>query len=166
MALGYNPRKTARLMAQAATGSLNRMMVIARTEQLRVYRQASLESYRASGVVTGYKRLATHDNRVCPACLMAEGTRYDLDETMPEHPQGRCALVPVVAGVPNVTWVGGADWFEAQSPTMQRDILGKGRYYAWQNGDFDLEQLVTVKRNPVWGDSLQVTPLRELVHAH
>src|SRR5690606_14899995 len=54
MALGYNPRKVARLMAQGATGSLDRMMVIARTEQLRVYRTANVSSYRASGVVTSY----------------------------------------------------------------------------------------------------------------
>ncbi len=165
VALGYNPRKTARLMAQGMAGSLDRMMVIARTEQLRVYRHANLESYRASGVVTGYKRLATHDKRTCAACLMDEGTFYELDEEMPEHPQGRCTLVPVVEGVPAPRWQQGADWFVEQSQETQTSILGKGRYAAWQEGQFSLDELVTVKPNVTWGASLQVTPLRELVSA-
>lgn len=165
VALGYNPRKTAKLMAQGATGSLDRMMVIARTESLRAYRTANLDSYRASGVVNSYKRLATHDSRVCAACLMAEGTVYQLDEEMPEHPQGRCTLVPVVDGIGAPQWKQGQDWFVEQDQARQMDILGKGRYYAWQNGDFELDQLVTVKPNAVWGDSVQVTPLRDLVSA-
>lgn len=162
VALGYNPRKTARLMAQGATGSLDRMMVIARTEQLRAYRTANLDSYKASGVVSSYKRLATHDSRVCAACLMDEGTVYTTDELMPLHPQCRCTLVPVVDGIGAPTWKAGADWFVEQDQARQIDILGKGRYYAWQNGDFELDQLVTVKPNAVWGDSLGVTPMREL----
>lgn len=165
VALGYNPRKVARLMAQGATGSLDRMMVIARTEQLRVYRFANRESYRTSGVVTGYKRLATHDSRVCAACLMDEGTLYEVGEEMPEHPQGRCTMVPVVEGMRQPTWTAGADWFVQQSPARQQAILGQGRYSAWQAGDFDLDAVVTVKPNLTWGASLQVTPLRELVGA-
>ncbi len=163
IALGYNPRKVAKNMAQGSTATLDRMMVIARTEQLRAYRSANLDSYRESGVVTSYKRLATHDSRVCAACLMDEGHVYTLDEEMPEHPQGRCTLVPVVDGMPEPQWKQGQEWFEEQDPATQKDILGKGRYYAWQNGDFALSDLVTVKPNAVWGDSLQVTPLRDLV---
>lgn len=165
VALGYNPRKTARMMAQGATGSLNQMMVIARTEQLRTYRTTNLQSYVASGVVESYQRLATHDSRVCAACLMDEGTEYPLGEMMALHPQDRCTLVPKIIGIPTPKWVSGADWFNQQDPARQKDILGKGRYYAWQNGDFELDQLVTVKPNAVWGNSLGVTPLRDLVSA-
>lgn len=165
VALGYNPRKTARMMAQGATGSLDRMMVIARTEQLRTYRTTNLQSYVASGVVESYQRLATHDSRVCAACLMDEGAEYQLDEMMALHPQDRCTLVPKIIGIPTPKWVSGADWFNQQDPARQKDILGKGRYYAWQNGDFELDQLVKVKPNATWGDSLGVTPLRDLVSA-
>lgn len=100
-ALGQNPRQTARRMQDGTTRSLNRMLNTARTEQLRVYRAASREQMAASGVVSGYKRIATHDSRVCAACLMDEGHEYGLDETMPEHNQGRC-LTPgtVVYGPP------------------------------------------------------------------
>lgn len=163
VALGYNPRKTAQEMAVGATRSLNRMMVISRTETLRVYREASRQNYIASGVVSGYKRLCAHDSRVCPACLMDEGHLYSLDEQMPEHPQGRCTAVPVVEGVPQPRWLGGADWFEQQDVPTQKSILGMGRYYAWQNGDIDLRDLPRVVQNGVWGPSLQVVPLKELL---
>lgn len=162
VALGYNPRKTARLMAQGMASSRERMEVIARTETLRVYREANRQSYKASGVVNGYRRLATHDNRVCAACLMDEGHFYELNEEMPEHPQGRCALVPIVDGVKEPVWQQGADWFVEQPDATQRDILGKERFVLWKQGQYGLDELVTVKVNAIWGDSLQVTPVREL----
>lgn len=163
VALGLNPRQVARNMARGSEASLNRMMVIARTEQLRVYRETNRQSYIASGVVTSYRRLATHDDGVCAACLMDESTEYELNEEMPEHPQGRCALVPMVAGVKQPTWKAGADWFVEQPDATQRAILGKGRFEAWQRGAFGLDELVSVKINAIWGDSLAVMPLRELV---
>ena len=165
VALGYNPRKTARMMAQGATGSLQRMMVISRTESLRVYRQASLDNYRASGVVTGYKRLCSHDSRVCPACLADEGTLYSLDEQMPEHPQGRCVAIPVVEGVPQPRWLAGQDWLQQQDAATQQSILGPGRYAAWLAGAIDLREMARVVNNATWGPSLQVVPLGELVSA-
>ena len=55
-ALGINPRETARRMQDGSTRSLNRMLNIARTEQLRVYRQTARQSYQTSGVVDGYYR--------------------------------------------------------------------------------------------------------------
>lgn len=165
VALGYNPRKTARLMAQGMARSRDRMEVIARTEQLKVYREANRQSYMRSGVVTGYRRLATKDRRVCAACLADDGALYDLDEEMPEHPQGRCTMVPIVEGVPAPTWQTGPEWFAEQPQETQVAILGKERYGAWKGGQFALDDLVTVKPNAIWGDSLQVTPLRELQSA-
>ena len=165
VALGYNPRKTARMMAQGATGSLNRMMNISRTETMRVYRTASLDNYRASGVVSGYKRLCSHDSRVCPACLSDEGALYELDEQMPEHPSGRCVAIPVVEGVPQPRWLAGQDWLQQQDVETQQSILGPGRYAAWAAGAFGLADMARVVPNAIWGPSLQVVPLQELVSA-
>lgn len=141
------------------------MLNIARTEQLRVYRQTARQSYQASGVVDGYYRLAAHDSRTCPACLMDDGHFYELSEEMPEHPSGRCTQVPKVSGVKPPQWQQGPDWFVEQPPETQKSILGKGRYEAWQAGAFDLDQLIRVKANSAWGDSLQPKPLKELVSA-
>jgi len=93
---------------------------------------------------------------------MAEGEFYELDEVLREHPQGRCTMVPKVMGVSTPKWLQGADWFRSQDADTQRSILGAGRYNAWRDGKFDLDQLVTVKRDSVWGDSVQATPLYAL----
>lgn len=165
VALGYNPRRIAREMARGATGSLNRMLNMARTETMRVYKTANLESYKASGVVTSYLRLATHDSRVCPLCLLLEGTEYPLDRMMPSHPSCRCTLVPKVQGVPAPRWTKGETWLREQPAATQRSILGKGRYEAWQDGAFDLQDVVSVVSNAIWGDTLRAVPLRELTGA-
>lgn len=162
IALGHNPRRVARAMAAGSTRSLDRMMTIARTEQLRSYREASLQSYKASGVVNGYVRIATHDKRCCGACIADEGHFYELNEAMPTHPNCRCAMIPRVNGVPDPQWKKGEEWFNEQDAATQTSILGKGKYEAWQAGRFDLGELVTVKTNATWGDSLQVTTLRDL----
>ena len=163
VALGYNPKKTARLMAEGATGSLNRMMVISRTETLRVYKESSFASYKQSGIVTGYRRLCAHDRRTCAACIMSEGQFYPLDEEMPEHPQGRCVPIPVVAGAEPINWLKGEDWFREQDSEVQESILGKGHFENWRMGRFELNDLIRVTPHATWGPSLGVTPLKELV---
>lgn len=162
VALGYNPRKVARKMAEAAGASSRRMMVIARTEQLRVYREASRQSYQRSGWVTGYRRLATHDKRVCAACLADDGAFYTLNQEMPEHPQGRCAMVPVVFKAPEPEWKAGEEWFKEQDVSTQKAILGRDRYELYQKGKLDFKDLATVKPNATWGPSLKVTPIKDL----
>lgn len=163
-ALGKNPRETAqRMVREGFSQSLTQMMVIARTEQLRVYREAARQSYQESGVVERFRRLATRDNRVCAACLMADGEYYELDQFLRAHPQCRCTIVPVVEGFPEVQWQKGPDWFMEQSAKTQQDILGPGRFAAWNDGRFDLDQLITVRSNAQWGDSIQPTPLKVLL---
>lgn len=164
VALGRNPQVVARMMVRdGLSQSLTRMMLIARTEQLRVYRESSRQTYISSGVVERYKRLASKSRRTCAACLMADGQIYELDEPFDEHPAGRCQLLPVVAGLPPVRWTEGRDWFTEQSPEVQRSILGPGRFDAWRAGAFDLDQLVSRRENPVWGGALVPTPLRDLL---
>lgn len=165
VALGRNPRVVARMMVRdGLSQSLTRMLLIARTEQLRVYRESSRQTYIHSGVVERYKRLASKSRRTCIACLMADGQVYDLDVPFEEHPAGRCQTVPVVAGLPPVQWTEGRDWFVTQSPDVQRAIMGPGRYNAWKEGVFDLDQLITRRENPTWGAALVPTPLRDLLN--
>lgn len=161
-ALGQNPRQTAKRMADGTTRSLNRMLNTARTEQLRIYRESQRAQYQASGVVTGMRRISARDSRVCLSCLVRDGELLRLDEVMAEHPSGRCSTVPVVEGMPELTWQFGRDWLLTQSPTTQQAIMGKGRYDAWRAGYFGLEDAVRVHHDDVWGDSLQVAPLRDL----
>lgn len=162
IAQGWNPRKTAKAMQDSLAGGLQQALNTARTEQMRVYREMNRQQMINSGVIVGYRRLATRDNRVCAACMMDDGTFYPLDKPMPEHNQGRCAMVPVVDGARPVQWQYGRDRFGTLPADDQKKILGSGRYEAWKNGEFELDQLVSKRVDDVWGDSIHPTPLNQL----
>jgi len=161
-ARGINPRKVARQMMDKLAGGLNQALTIARTEQLRVFREAQRQQYQSSGVVEGYFRLATREDRTCPACLARDGEFIPVGEVMPEHPQGRCAQVPKVVGVDAPQWLKGVDWFNQQSSTTQKSILGDARFTAWKNNEFNFEDIAAVRYDGVWGRSLQTVPLKNL----
>lgn len=163
VARGWNPRKTARLIANDLAGGLNKALQIARTEQLRVYRASSQQQYLESGVVNGYKRLSARDERVCAACLMADGEFFRLEISFAEHVQGRCVLVPVVMGADEPKWQTGKSWFREQPPETQANILGKGRFEAWKGREFKLDDLITEQTSRTWGSALVPTSLKELV---
>jgi hypothetical protein len=161
-ALGQNPRKVARMMRDDLAGGLNKALVIGRTEGLRPYREMSRAQYEHSGVIEGQRRLATHDARVCGACLADEGTLYGIHAIISDHPQGRCTGVPVVRGMPEVQWMAGEQWFRQQPEPVQRSILGEGRYEAWRERRFAFHDLVTHTHDSVWGDGIVPTPLNQL----
>jgi SPP1 gp7 family putative phage head morphogenesis protein len=167
IASGINPRETAKVLIGAvqdgASLGLDRALRIARTEQLRAYRTMSQAQYKKSGVVTRYKRIATRDTRTCPACLFTDGQAYELDHEFEEHVNGRCALVPEVRGLREPAWTVGRDWFMGLGAEEQRQILGSEYFEAWQDGAFDLNDLVRRVPNATWGASYQVTPLSKLL---
>lgn len=163
LALGYNPRKIAKEMAKGIEGGLQRSMLIARTEPMRAYREATLITWRETKRVRGFQRVATHDRRTCPACLFSDGEMYDIEDEMPEHPQGRCVFIPVMYSQLPHEWERGRAWFERQPSATQVSILGPGRYKAWKEGKFQLEDIPVRVSNPVWGDSLQARSLRDLL---
>jgi hypothetical protein len=150
-------------MRQGLQSGFQRSLVIARTEQLRAWREASRATYQASGVVAGYKRLAAKSTRTCIACLLADGQFYALDQPFEEHPQGRCTLVPVLIGRDPPDWERGRQWLERQPPATQRQLLGPAAYNAWQAGDLRLEELVERHEHPTWGAALQVRSLRSVL---
>lgn len=165
-ARGINPRATAAAMAHAGGAGLQRSLVIARTEQLRAYRETARLAYEESGVVSGFYRLCAHDTRVCPACLAREGEFYPLSAgPLREHPQGRCTMVPQVKGLKPLTWQQGEAWFNTIPEEGQRAILGKGRYEAWRAGDLRFPDMAQTVPNATWGDSLRVAPLRDVIGA-
>lgn len=163
VALGWNPRKTERAMRVAGRSVLQRALLIARTEQLRAHRTASLENYRASGVVAGYKRLAAKGARTCLACLLADGQFYELGESFDAHPACRCTLIPVLRDVDAPQWESGRDWFGRQPEATQRSMMGPAAYDAWRSGAVTLDDLVERHEHPVWGGSLQVRSLRKAI---
>ena len=165
IALGVNPRETARRMVQEGLAEgLNHILLVARDQQIRAYREGGRQQYLTSGMVLRYRRhAAKQPGRTCLACIALDGTEYDTSELMPLHPQDRCAMIPVVEGLPNVEWTSGEAYFKSLPPEVQADWLGPGRWELWQEGRLPFEKLVTIKENEVWGASAQVTSLKDLL---
>lgn len=161
LAQGQNPIKIAEGMRDGFGMGLDHALNTARTESLRAYQSASLEQYRESGVVRGWKRLTRHDEKTCAGCLFSEGEFFGNEAQFEEHNQGRCMAVPCVEGIEDPSWTSGKDWFETQSEEIQQSILGPGRYEAWQNGA-SLDKMVKRVSDPVWGGAFVPTPVEEL----
>lgn len=160
VALGYNPKKTARLMRDGLGIAHNRAIMTARTETLRVYRYASLESYQASSVVVGWTWLASKDTRTCIACLVMDGSEHDLHESFDSHVQCRCTPVPIISGRP-YDWQHGADWFKEQDADTQRAMLGASKFDAWQGKRISLDDLANHTHSPTFGGSWQTGSLSQ-----
>lgn len=161
IAKGWNPRKVAAAMTSKLGGALSDAARIARTEQLRAYRAASLNAYVESGVVEQYKRLASHDTRTCIACIVLDGKIYPTSEPLSDHPNGRCSMVPIVTNRPEPRWESGKTWFNRLDPDDQRKILGPDKFNAWQQSQIDLDTLARVAEDPIWGGTVRVRSLRD-----
>lgn len=165
LAMGKNPRVVARMAVEGFDLGLNRALLIARTEILRAYREGTRAQYQASGVVTQYMRLATHDERACLGCLLSEGMVFDLADEFDEHPNGRCTLIPIVTGVPAPTWLRGEAWIRSLSPDRQEQILGPKRYELWTSGQAKLSDFLKHTQHDTWGGAYVPRPIKELAPA-
>lgn len=162
LARGWAPGKTARLMRDALGVAPRTAINSARTETLRVYREASLQQYRASGIVDGYIRVAAKSERTCMACLAKDGEWFPLSVPFEEHNQGRCRGIPARQGQ-QYPGTQGLDWFLKQPPERQQLMLGRGRYEAWKASKFDLADIAKLHKDPTWGNSWQERSLADLV---
>lgn len=182
VALGYNPRKIAGEVAQALNEPRARALTIARTEMLRSYRMAQLENFRANDdVVQGWTWQAYLDVTTCAACIMMNGTKHPLSEEMASHVNCRCTQLPETKSWEDILGPLGIDtsgleetsiqvqsgqsWFEDQDEKTQQTILGPAKYQAWQDGQFDLQDLIGYTHDPQWGKSVKEMPLKDLVGA-
>jgi hypothetical protein len=180
--LGYNPRQIAPMVQGALDVPRYRALAISRTEGLRAYRSANLETFNAnSDVVQGWIWQCDLSPRTCAACIAMQGTEHDLSEDMASHVNCRCVQIPKTKGWNDILGplgidtsdledtspdiVDGSDWFANQDESTQRAILGNAKYEAWSNGDFTLSDVVGYNHDKQWGKSVYEKPLKELVNA-
>tara|TARA_Y100000310_G_scaffold114876_1_gene113408 strand:- start:495 stop:824 length:330 start_codon:yes stop_codon:yes gene_type:complete len=106
------------------------------------------------------------------ACIALDGKFYELDKPLDEHVNGRGVLVPVTVTYrelglnvdePPEQLASARTWFRAQPSGVQSRMMGGGKFAAWQDQRFDLEDMAKVTSDPVWGDQAVETPLKELV---
>ena len=162
IALGYNPRAWARLISEQGLGMpLTDALRMARTVQLYAYREATRVNYLAnSRVVRGWVWLAALDDRVCLSCVAMHGTEHGLDETLNDHHNGRCAMIPLVSENPITTT--GEAWFDSLSDTEQQRRMGPGKYAAFRRGDFLFSELSAIHSDLVYGDMRVEATLKSL----
>jgi hypothetical protein len=163
VALGRGPRLNARIINALGMGLTDAMRMM-RTAQLWAYREANRASYIANAdVVRGWTWMAELDGSTCMSCIAMHGTEHSVEETLNDHHNGRCAMVPLVGDRPNPIEQSGEDWFRGQDEAAQRASMGKGKFEAWQKEQFEFGQLVGVHTDEVYGEMRVETPLKSLV---
>ncbi len=162
--LGYGPRKTAQAIADALGMGLTDAMRNVRTAQLWAYREATRANYLAhADIISGWVWWAELGSpRTCMSCVAMHGTVHPLDEVLDDHYNGRCAMIPIVEGV-NPVQETGIEWFERQDETMQALLMGRGKYEAWADGQFQLQDMPGVYQSPVYGSMRVEKTLKELL---
>lgn len=164
IAQGMNPNATARLISNWMNVPLAWAANSVRTVQLYSYRKSSHMTYQAnSDIITGWVWGASLDPNTCMSCISKHGSFHTLDEELNDHHAGRCTEIPVVRGT---SWASemqsGESWFQEQSPVIQRQMMGKGMYEAYQGGKIDFSNLSVEYHNDVYGKMLRAATLQEL----
>lgn len=154
LARGVGPRATAALMQKHMAGNLDRALLIARTEQLRALRAGSLEQMKQSNVVNGYIRRAQRNSQTCAACLALDGTYQKSAEVFKSHPACRCYAQPVLRYGKTPSFPSGPEWLAKQPESVQRSVLGKGKFELFKDGKLDWGQVAQVHEDPVWGPTI------------
>lgn len=178
VASGSNPRETARRIVARAerrfNGGLNRALTIARTETLSAHREAArLGRAQHTDVLAGWRWVTALDTRTCPACIAKHGEVFAADASGPDgHPNCRCSAAPLTKSwaelgfedleepadlLPNAR-----AWFDGLPEADQVAIMGRQRLDLLRAGDVGWDDLATLRHNPDWRDSWQVTPVRTL----
>jgi hypothetical protein len=175
IALGYNPRKVASMISRELGQGLTWALRTARTAQLWAYREATRAAYVAnSDIVEGWIWHAKlGDGRTCISCIVQHGTLHPITETLNDHHNGRCAMVPQTVswetlgfeGLPDtrVTVPPGRDWFETLSDGEQRRIMGKAKWDAWKAGQIAWDDLSAEHEDEVYGTMRVEASLRTLL---
>lgn len=164
LALGRNPRVTARKVRDAAGISLTRAQTISRTETLRSYRQSSIQSYAEnSDVISGWRWLAALSPRTCPLCIALHGKIFPVDKPFGSHPNCRCTPVPVIIGQEDDPFETGPEWFAKREESYQQGILGKEATAQYRAGRVSLPDFVGEKNSDKWGLTRYVRALKDVL---
>lgn len=175
IALGYNPRKVARLIVKELGQGLTWSLRTARTAQLYAYREATRAAYAVnSEIVEGWVWHAKlGDGRTCISCIVQHGTVHPITETLNDHHSGRCAMLPMTVSWESLGFRGlpdtrvkvppGREWFEALSDGEQQRIMGKAKWAAWKAGKINWEQLSVEHDDDIYGTMRFEASLRELL---
>ncbi len=94
-----------------------------------------------------------------------DGTFHALEEHLDDHPNGRCAMVPVLKGEEGAGpgWETGAEWLARQGPEVQEKVLGRAGAAAYRAGAVQIEEYVGQRRSREWGSTRYARGLRKIL---
>jgi len=160
---GFNPYKIAGMIQDSFGAGLTDALRNTRTVQLYAYRDSARANYMASdGIVTGWVWWAELDADTCMSCVAQHGTIHDLDETLDDHYNGRCAALPYIPGVTG-DFESGQDWFDGLDEAEQQAMMGKEKHEHYKAGDFEFDKLSKQFDTPVYGKMRSEASLKDLL---
>jgi hypothetical protein len=158
---GFNPQKIARLIQDAFGGGLTDALRNMRTVQLWSYRDSARANYTAAGI-TQWVWWAELDDVCCMSCVSQHGSIHDMSETLDDHYNGRCAMLPYIEGLSPTEQTGQA-WFDGLSEQEQSKLMGPGKLEAYKAGKFTFDKLSKQVDNEVYGSMKTEAPLIDLI---
>jgi len=172
VALGKNPRTTAREISKDLGAGLTWTLKTVRTAQLWGYRASKHESWAQNPkLYRGWTWHAHLGARTCAACIALHGSQHSPDEILNDHHNGRCDPLPITptyqeifgldepieGDVPPAARIEpGVQWFEGLSEGEQRSILGGARFNAYKAGKLTMDSdsktgIVGTRQDAVYG---------------
>ena len=167
---GLHPEKVAQATARQSdalevleSGGFARLLNIARTEVLDAYRTSAMQTQLAnSDVLDSWQWIAKLSSRTCRSCWSMHGRKFALEIPGPhDHPQGRCARVPITktwkelgfdgieeTGV--ITELDAAKAFGKLTEAQQLAILGEKGFAGWQAGGYPMGAWAQLVERPGW----------------
>lgn len=160
---GQSPLATARHIRDAVANiPLYRANTIMRTAQLHAYRTATAVHQQANAdIADRVIRIGTLDDRICLCCLALHGTMMQPGEVVKDHHNGRCGSILIVRGR-TVNVRTGEQWLRDQPENRQRSLMGDRAYNAWLGERVQLQEFVLPYSDPVFGDMVRQTTLKDL----
>ncbi len=172
VALGENPRKIAAAIRSDLQTEAWKALRIARTEVIRAHTAGAIGQMRQTPTITpSYEWSARGDS--CIACLANHGKVFSVDTVPARHPNCRCVMLPVVidptTGKPLSQPIEtGQDVIDRMSMEDAAARFGARRaelLKAPGGARVPLADMQMIRTSETWGDTVGITPLRDLVGA-
>jgi len=109
--------------------------------------------------LTGWIWMATLDAVTCASCWALDGTYHTMEETLDDHPCGRC--IPYPSASPDDAY-SSQDAFDALSEKDQISIMGHSRATLYQAGLVDWSDMSSEVAGHGWGKMRSETPVYRL----
>lgn len=161
---GKSPIFTANMITEYIQGyPLVDALRMTRTVQIYSAREGTRAIYQANkDIVKGWRWGSALDGRTCMSCLALHGKTFTLDDPLNDHFNGRCAMIPITRFNAGEEVLTGEQWFSKLPESEQRAIMGKAKWQAWKDNEFEFEDLTGLYDDPVFGKMAYARSLKEI----